>query len=47
MYKESVIKIKDLSKKFKGFELNIPSLDIPKGLQRHLLVRMVQVKVHL
>lgn len=37
MYKESVIKIKDLSKKFKGFELNIPSLDIPKGFATALI----------
>lgn len=37
MYKNSVISINNLSKKFKSFELDIPSLDIPKGFATALI----------
>ncbi len=47
MYKSNVISINNLSKKFKSFELDIPSLNIPKVLRRRLLVKTGQEKVHL
>lgn len=37
MYKNSVVSINNLSKKFKSFELDIPSLDIPKGFATALI----------
>ncbi len=37
MYVTSVINIHDLSKKFKSFELDIPSLNIPKGFSTALI----------
>lgn len=37
MYKSNVISINNLSKKFKSFELDIPSLNIPKGFATALI----------
>ncbi|MCI8748333.1 MAG: ABC transporter ATP-binding protein [Lachnospiraceae bacterium] len=37
MYKSNVISINNLSKKFKSFALDIPSLDIPKGFATALI----------
>ncbi|MCI9079521.1 MAG: ABC transporter ATP-binding protein [Lachnospiraceae bacterium] len=37
MYKSNVISINNLSKKFKNFALDIPSLDIPKGFATALI----------
>lgn len=37
MYRSNVINIDNLSKKFKTFELNIPSLSIPKGFATALI----------
>ena len=37
MYKSNVIGINNLSKKFKSFELDIPSLNIPKGFATALI----------
>lgn len=37
MYKNSVVSINNLSKKFKSFELDIPSLYIPKGFATALI----------
>ena len=34
---QSVVKIKDLKKKFKGFELDIPELEIPEGFATALI----------
>ena len=31
METKSVVKISDVSKKFRGFELSVPKLEIPKG----------------
>lgn len=37
MNTEAMIQLKNVSKKFKGFELNIPSLNIPKGFATALI----------
>ena len=37
MYITPVISVNNLSKKFKSFELNIPSLNIPKGFATALI----------